>query len=120
MRMSDGYNSVQRRDYPSRRLGAASLPASERVIYECPPGMTATIEHLQVASTHTGNETFRMWHVRQNEATGLSNALFYDYTIAAKSYLHEEGVLYLTPGERIVASAGNADRITLTIYGTER
>lgn len=118
--MSEQYNQIQRRDYPSRRLGAASLPASERIIYECPLGRTATIEHLQIASTHTGSETFRMWHVRQNEATSVENVLFYDYSISAKSYLHEEGKLYLLPGERIVASAGTAGRLTLTIYGTER
>lgn len=111
---------ADRRSYPSRRLGAASLPASERVIYECPPGMTATIEHVQVASTHTGAETFRMWHVRQNEATSVENALFYDFSISAKGYLHEDGRLYMTPGERIVASAGTAGRLTISLYGTER
>jgi hypothetical protein len=118
--MSDAYNSIQRRDYPNRRLGAASLPTSERVLYECPPGMTATIDSIHVCSTHTGSETFRMWHVRQNEATSLENALFYDYSISAKAYLQEDGVLHMTPGERIVASAANSGRLTMTLYGTER
>ena len=120
MRMSDAYNQIQRRDYPSRRLAAVSLPATERVLYECPAGMTCKVEHVQVASTHTGNETFRLWHVRQNESTSVDNTLFYDYQIAAKSYLHEDGAIYLTPGERLVASAGTAARLTITLYGTER
>lgn len=118
--MSDQYNPIQRRDFPSRRLGGASIPASERVLYECPPGMTATIEHIHVCSTHTGSETFRMWHVRQNEATSLENALFYDYSISAKAYFQEDGAIHMTPGERIVVSASNSGRLTMSLYGTER
>ena len=118
--MSDQYNPIQRRDFPSRRLGGASIPASERVLYECPPGMTTTIDSIHVCSTHTGSETFRMWHVRQNEATSLENVLFYDYSLSAKAYLQEDGVLHMTPGERIVVSAGNSGRLTMSIYGTER
>lgn len=112
--------TLDRRSYPQRRLAAASLTASERVLYECPQGMTAVIMHMHFTSTHTGSETFRLWHVRQNEATSMANALMYDYSLSAKAYLSEDALVYLTAGEQIVASAGNASRITVSIYGVEQ
>ena len=96
-----------------------SVPVNARTIYECPPGKLAVIEHFVFCSTHTGSESFRLHHVRQDEAASIHNSLFYDYSLSAKSYLSVEGVFYLTQGERLICSAGGADRITITIYGQE-
>ena len=109
----------ERRSYPRRRLASMSCPVNERVLYECPAGKLAIVEHVVFCSTHTGSETFRLHHVRQDEATSVHNALFYDYSLSAKSYLSEDGIYYLTQGERLVCSSPNASRITITIYGQE-
>jgi len=111
---------IERRTYPRRRLGGMSCPVNERVVYECPAGMVATITHVHVTNTHTGNETFRLHHCRQNESSGTHNALFYDYSLSAKAYLLEETTIYMTPGERIVCSAPSTGRITINVYGFEQ
>lgn len=113
------FNARPRQFYPRRKLASGSAPAVERILYECPPDRTAVVQHLQVASTHTGAETFTIWHVRAGETTALGNALYYDYSLSAKSYLHEEGAIYMLPGERLVYKAGSADRITVSVFGEE-
>ena len=112
--------NVDRTSYPRRRLGAMSCPVNERILYECPAGKSATIQHIHVTSTHTGSETFRLHHLRQDETSSVANALFYDYSLAAKNYVHEDTIIYMNPGERLVASAPSASRITITVYGIEQ
>lgn len=113
------FNATQRQDYPARKLASASLTSTERTLYECPAGKVATVQHLHFASTHTGTETVTLWHVRPSEATELANALYYEYSLSAKAVLSEDAPIYLLPGERLIAKAGAADRITATVYGIE-
>ena len=115
-----GFNVRQRRDYPSRKLASMSCTATERTLYECPSGKTCEIRHMHFTSTHTGSEPVSLWHVKASEATAFSNALFYEYGLSAKAYLSEDAPIFMLPGEKLIAKASAADRITITIYGIER
>lgn len=110
---------VDRQSYPRRLLGSISCSANERVLYECPAGKSTEIRHLRITSTHTGSETIRLHHCRQDEATSIHNALYYDFSISAKSYVSDDNVIYLNQGERLICSAPASDRITVTAYGVE-
>jgi hypothetical protein len=113
------FNSQQRNGYPIRKLASISCTATEKTLYECPSGRTCEVRHLHFASTHSGSEPVTLWHVRQSEATALSNALFYEYSLSAKAFLSEDAPIYLLPGERLIVKASAADRITVTVYGIE-
>lgn len=113
------FNAQQRSGYPARKLASMSCTATERTLYECPSGKTCEIRHVHFTSTHTGSEPVSLWHVKASEATALSNALFYEYALSAKTYLSEDAPIYMLPGEKLIAKASAADRITITIYGIE-
>lgn len=111
------YSAIQRSEFIRRKLASMSVPATERILYQCPSDTSMVVDHVVFTSTHSGSETISLWHVGAGESTANSNALYFEYSLSAKATLSEDGPIYMNPGERLVVKAGNASRITITVYG---
>lgn len=117
--LPNGYNARSYRSYPRRKLASAVMKTTAHQIYEVPNGASVVIECLFLTSITSNNTDFRLFHCRAGEAPATSNAVFYDTSSTGKTTTRFEGPIYLVSGDRIWASAANADRVAVTLYGIE-
>lgn len=113
------FNAVDYRSFPTRRLVASLVKANDHHVYECPASSTCTILSLWIASTHSGSVLVRVHHCRSGETPSLSNALLYDSSIGAKTTTVYDSPIVLSPGDRIFLRADTADKLCVTLYGSE-
>lgn len=107
------------RTYMSRRLGARTAGAVASTLYEVPAGKSARIETIFICSVHSGGETLRIHHLRPDESPSISNSLYYDLSVSAKTTTVVTASLFMTSGDKIVIQAGSADHLCVTLYGEE-
>lgn len=114
-----GYSARTWRSSPRRKLASAVAKTYIQQIYEVPNGSSVVVDVMFVTAITSNNTDFRLFHTRPGESPTTANALFYDTSTTGKTVTRYEGPFYLTAGDRIWMSAANADRITVTLYGTE-
>lgn len=113
------FNPIDHRSYPSRKLSAQFAKASAHHIYECPSDRTATVASMWIVNTHSGNETVRVHHCRAGETPVASNALVYDFGVNSKTTTVFEQSIFMVGGDRLWVLASAADRVAITLYGSE-
>lgn len=113
------FNSIGYRSDQRRRLASRMPSTTATVIYEVPQGMSARIVKMFLCMTQTGSTTLQLHHVRPGETAGITNALYYDLSLAAKTTTVVDETLYLSGGDKIVAAASAASHICVTLYGEE-
>lgn len=113
------FNPIDYRSYPSRKLSAQFAKASVHHIYECPSDRTATVASMWIVNTHSGNETVRVHHCRAGETPVASNALVYDFGVNSKTTTVFEQSIFMVGGDRLWVLASAADRVAITLYGSE-
>lgn len=107
------------RDYPARRLAARAAQDVPSTLYEAPASRSARIDTIVITSVHSGSEALRVHHVRPGESPSISNALYYDLSVAAKTTTVLDARIYVTPGDKIVIQTTASDHVCVTLYGEE-
>tara|TARA_R110002012_G_scaffold199089_1_gene367993 strand:- start:1838 stop:2260 length:423 start_codon:yes stop_codon:yes gene_type:complete len=81
----------------------------------------AEIEIKWIWATNRSGSTasFELAHVPANAAAGETLDLIHDYSMDANDTLSLDSLVYMAPGDRIVAKASAGSAIVLTIYGME-
>lgn len=103
------------------KLAQVQLGTSDGLIYQVPAGTTTTITLIVITNTDTSDRTFRLHHVNSAGSSLASNALYYDYAVAAKrTFVPPLAGMVGTAGQMLrgLASAGTA--VTVTVWGIER
>lgn len=112
-------NPIDYRSHPSRKLAAHLAKAAAHHIYECPTDRTATVASMWITNTHSGNETVRVHHCRAGETVAASNALVYDLAVNSKTTTVYDQPIFMVGGDRVWVLASAADRVAITLYGSE-
>ncbi len=113
------FQPLGHRTYPARRLGARMAQDVPSTLYEAPANRSARIDTIFITSVHSGSEALRIHHVRPGESPSMSNALYYDLSVAAKSTTVVDATIYMTPGDKIVIQTSASDHVCVTLYGEE-
>ena len=117
--MATDFNAYRRSEQPRRKLVSKSAKSTTTVLYECPAGRSCMIETISMCSVHSGSSTIRLHHVGPTEAEAISNAIYYDLSLSAKTTTVDDSVKYMTAGDRILMQGSTSDHITVTLYGQE-
>ena len=95
---------------------------SDTLLYTSPnlPGGRTEVSRIVVANTNDSAITFRLHAVPKGGSVGVSNALFYDVSVAANAtVIHDVRGLVLEEGEMLRALQSAASKICLTITGVQ-
>ena len=109
---------------------------SDTLLYTSPnlPGGRTEVSRIVVANTNDSAITFRLHAVPKGGSVGVTNALFYDVSVAANAtvilrrvllkvelgdLLHDVRGLVLEEGEMLRALQSAASKICLTITGVQ-
>jgi hypothetical protein len=113
------FNTVYRESRRARKLVSKTAKTFSSVLFECPMDRNITLVSMHITSVHTGSVTLRLHHLTGGESEGISNALYYDLSISAKTTNIDDTIKYMTAGDRLTFSASGADHIVVTLYGYE-
>jgi hypothetical protein len=103
------------------KLAQVQLDTSDGLIYQVPAGTTAVITLITFANTDTSDRTFRFHHVNSAGSSAATNAVYYDYAVAAKrTFVPPLGGMIGTAGQMLRGLASSASKITVTVWGIER
>ena len=81
----------------------------------------AQVEIVWIWATNRsgGSVSMEIAHVPAGASADETMDLMHDYAMAANALFTQECVIYMNPGDRIVAKASGSDAIVLNIYGVE-
>ncbi len=104
-----------------KKLAQGQLAAADAVLYTVPAGTTTVVTLIVLCNTDTSDRTFRLHHVDSAGSSSASNALFYDYAIAAgRTFIPPLSGMVGQAGQMLRGLASSASKITYAIYGIER
>lgn len=101
------------------------LTASAATYYTVPEQPDNTVTHVRgitLCNITAGAITVRVHNVASGASAATSNAIFYDYSIAANTSVlvcYHEGAWVLTKGMTIQALASATNSVTITLCGEE-
>lgn len=110
------------RDTVRKVLYRGNPGTSDTLLYTSPnlPGGRTEVSRIVVANTDTGAKTFRLHAVPKGGSVAVSNALFYDVSMAANTtVVHDVRGLVLEEGEMLRALQETVSKICLTITGVQ-
>jgi hypothetical protein len=99
-------------------LGQAALTTTIATIYTVPALSRAFFKQMSVVNTTAGAVTVNIHLVPSGGAASTANAIYFEYSIAAKGTLDWNGMHVLNTGGTIQAKA-SATGITITASGGE-
>lgn len=100
------------------RIAQAAITTSYVSIYTAPTNTRTYVKDINVCNTSGGALTVYISLVPDGGTAGTSNALFYNFSIAANTTYQWSGVQILDAGETIQVKASNTG-LTITISGGE-
>jgi len=104
-----------------KKLAQVQLGIADGVLYTVPAGTTTVFTLLTLTNTDTADRTFRLHHVDSAGASAASNALYYDYAVAAKrTFVPPLGGMIGQAGQMLRGLASAATVVTVTVWGIER
>jgi hypothetical protein len=106
--------------FTEKRLGA-SAPAdtNNATLYTVPAATTAVMKSLRICNVTSSDATCRVFLVPSGGSAGVTNAIYYDFTVPANSTLSDDGFHVLATGGTIVVRSSVADTLTFTASGAE-
>ena len=103
----------------TRFASYGGLSASNQTLVHCAANQRITIDSMYHCNPHSGNITFELYHVPAGSDPGVGNALFNGSVNSGKTTSYTAPI-YMEPGDRIVAVAGTAGHIIITLYADVR
>ena len=97
----------------TRFASEGGLQASNQTLVSCKAGQRIQINSMYMCNPHSSTIAIELYHVPDDP--GLGYAL-YDTTLAIGGTTTTDAVIYMNPGDRIVAIAATADHVIITIY----
>jgi len=99
-------------------IPATGITAAAVILYTTPALTRTLLKSIDVCNTTSGALTLRIFLVATGGSPGTTNALYYDYTVAANTTLSWRGLQVLVAGTTIqVQSTGTG--LTITASGGE-
>lgn len=105
--------------FTAKPLGQVSLTAAEADVYTVPASTVARVTQIVFCNTDTSDRTVRLWAIPSAGASGVANALFYDYLIPAKRSLVVDTNLYLSAAAKIRGLASVTSVVSCQVFGIE-
>tara|TARA_R110000803_G_scaffold143016_1_gene209177 strand:+ start:459 stop:791 length:333 start_codon:yes stop_codon:yes gene_type:complete len=99
----------------TRFSSEGGLQASNQTLVSCKAGQRIQINSMYMCNPHSSTIAIEVYHVPDGADPGLGHAL-YDTTLAIGGTTTTDAVIYMNPGDRIVAIAATADHVIITIY----
>lgn len=96
-------------------LYQGQLSTASGTVYTVPSGAQAIVKSMRIVNTSASNTTVKLWQ----GGSGDSNVILPATTVDAGGFAEFEGTLTMAASTTLVAQAGAATSITLTIYGLE-
>jgi hypothetical protein len=104
-----------------KKLGQGQLAASDGALYTVPAGTTTVLTLLVLCNTDTSTMTVRIHQVDSAGSSSASNALYYDYAIAAgRTFVPPLSGMVGQAGQMIRGLASSASKVTYALFGIER
>lgn len=98
-------------------LDRHQLTTNDERIHTVESGRRVTVHAIYIANTTSARRSVRLHHCRDGEASGTSNALFYDVAIAPNGTLIDSTRFRMHEGDQL-RGRSDAAGVTVTIYGT--
>jgi hypothetical protein len=99
-----------------KKLYQGTLSTASGVAYTVPSGTQAIVKSMRIVNYHaTTATTIKLWQ----GGSADSNVILPATTVDAGGFAEFDGTLTMAAADTIVAQAGAATSITLTIYGLE-
>ena len=99
-------------------IPATGITASVATLYTTPALTRTLLKSIDVCNTTSGALTLRIFLVVTGGSPGTTNALYYDYTVAANTTLSWRGLQVLAAGTTIQVQSTTTD-LTITASGGE-
>lgn len=99
-----------------KKLDQRVVPNTATTVYTVPASTQAIVKSMRIVNYHaTTATTIKLWQ----GGSADSNVILPATTVDAGGFAEFEGTLTMAAADTIVAQAGAATSITLTIYGLE-
>jgi len=108
------------RDTVRKVFYRGNLPATDTLLYTSPnlPGARSEVLQLIFCNTSAGAETIRLHSVPKGGTSGIDNAVFYDYSFAAKATgITDSLSLILEEGDMLRGLASTTGKFSVIITG---
>jgi len=99
-------------------IPATGITATAAIRYTTPALTRTLLKSIDVCNTTTGALTLRIFLVATGDSPGTTNALYYDFSIAAKTTLSWRGLQVLVAGTTIQVQSTTTG-LTITASGGE-
>lgn len=97
----------------------APADTSNTVLYTVPASTQAIVSTITVTNTTGTDTSFRLFVVPNAAAAGVGNAIAYDPTLSAGSFISFTLGLTLGAGDRIFVRSGTGSAVTFQAFGSE-
>lgn len=105
--------------FTAKPLGQVSLTASEADVYTVPASTVARVTQIIFCNTDTSDRTVRLWAIPSGGASGVANALFYDFVIPAKRTIAFDCNFYLSAAAKLRGLASVTSVVSCQAFGIE-
>lgn len=96
-------------------LYQGQLSTASGTVYTVPSGAQAIVKSMRIVNTSASAATIKLWQ----GGSADSNVILPATSIDAGGFAEFEGTLTMAASTTLVAQAGAATAITLTVYGLE-
>lgn len=101
------------------QLGQAVATTSAATLYTVPASTRTYVKNIDIVNTSASSATVDVYLVASAGTAGVSNALFYQQTVAPKTNIQWQGTQVLSAGATIQIKASATTTFTITISGGE-
>lgn len=99
------------------RFTSPLLEATSRTIVSCEANQTVHVDSIWITHHGTGNHHVTVWHVPAGQSEADNFAIIHERTIERYEVATFVAPIYLLPGDRILAAADTANKVSIVVYG---
>ena len=101
------------------RYCAKKLQDHEQVVINCEDNQGFVVHSIWLTNTHASNTTYTIRHVPKGQTSGSDFDLASGVEITTnQNVIYDSSTkIYLQPGDKLTAFAGNSERVSMFVYG---
>lgn len=99
------------------RFTSPLLETTSRTIVSCEANQTVHIDAIWLTHHGTGTHHVTVWHVPNGQSESDNFAIVHEYQIARYETIILESPVYLLPGDKLLAEADTASKVSIVVYG---
>ena len=103
----------------NKRYSIGKIATAFKDIVVASPSKPVHIQWMWVANTGAQTVKLSMSHVTSGETPSESMAVIHEMTMKAGTFVSQEVMIYLDPGDRLSVKADTGDAFVMTLYGKE-